>query len=111
LLVASQPNIYDPEVPFFDNLELIFDEITGAYLHYLKFRKEKLKEVKSHIWRMLCFIDSFLKGFHVLVGEPHIMFSYSAKEAKQAKQDRYKIIYWVLKCLENAKNISISVHT
>ena len=33
-------HICDPDVPFFfDNVELIFDEIIGAYLHYLKLGK------------------------------------------------------------------------
>lgn len=33
-------HICNPDVPFFfNNIELIFDEIIGAYVHYLRFRK------------------------------------------------------------------------
>lgn len=33
-------HICDPDVPlFFNNIELIFDEIIGAYVHYLRLRK------------------------------------------------------------------------
>jgi len=42
LLVIRNYSVHmcDPDVPFFfDNVEFIFDEIIGAYLHYLKLRK------------------------------------------------------------------------